>query len=51
MDGPETRSETRCDGRSVFARVAKPLLGDEKPVFHRLINANSPAALNPCGRF
>jgi len=39
MGGPETRSATRCDGRSVFARVAKPVVEAGKRFFHRLTAA------------
>jgi hypothetical protein len=46
MGGPETRAKTRRSGRSVLARVAKPVDGDENRVFHRGIAANLPAAIN-----
>jgi hypothetical protein len=46
MGGPETRGETRGGGRSVFTRVAKPMVEHEKPVFIAESPANPPAALH-----
>lgn len=44
--GPETRTANRLAGRSVFARVATPVVEDRKRVFHHAFPPNSPASLN-----
>jgi hypothetical protein len=46
MGGPETRTATRRNRRSVFIRVARLRADDGKPAFHHWFAVNSPAAVN-----
>jgi hypothetical protein len=47
--GHETRIANRCDGRSVFACAAKPVVGDGKLVFTVLASPTYPVAPQPIG--